>query len=410
MSIKIVNPFTNIKRALLSEVDDTSKNGGTYLSDLRELNIGNGGNNVFRADKNGIWLGSDKFSDAPFRVNMSGALVATSATISGFITVGGAASDVNSNSTTISGGKITANSISADKMVTNTLVVGTNVLIGTAEDSAGVTSIIGGTVTASFVNALNITAKYVAASVSLTSPSIYGGTIAIGSSNSIFKADSNGIYLGNATFSSAPFRVAMNGHITATDITITGYLEDGSAASDINSYSTTVSGSKLTGSTVTYDKMNISKLSAITANLGTITAGTISGVTFNVSSEISVKDGTTEVLKINKNAFIAREGKAFSAETASGVYCQFYGNNGTTNDGIIELPDSTGNLKVMNYNSTVNLFTVNQTKISAHKPFKLYSLYSSPSGAEDGWMYYNTHYDEVWVYKAGAWKALAYVA
>lgn len=61
--------------------------------------------------------------------------------------------------------------------VLNGLVVGTNVGLGTAQDSAGVTVIIGNTVTTSFINALNITAKYVEASISITSPLITGGTI-----------------------------------------------------------------------------------------------------------------------------------------------------------------------------------------------------------------------------------------
>jgi len=51
---------------------------------------------------------------------------------------------------------------------------------------------------------------------------ITGGTIAIGSSNNIFKADSNGIYLGNASFASAPFRVSMTGAMTVSDISVTG--------------------------------------------------------------------------------------------------------------------------------------------------------------------------------------------
>lgn len=51
-----------------------------------------------------------------------------------------------------------------------------------------------------------------------------GGTISIGSGNSIFKADSNGIYLGNATFASAPFRVSPAGALTATNATITGAI------------------------------------------------------------------------------------------------------------------------------------------------------------------------------------------
>ena len=49
-------------------------------------------------------------------------------------------------------------------------------------------------------------------------------SIAIGSGNNIFKADANGIYLGNASFGSAPFKVAMNGSLVATNATITGTL------------------------------------------------------------------------------------------------------------------------------------------------------------------------------------------
>jgi len=49
-----------------------------------------------------------------------------------------------------------------------------------------------------------------------------GGTISIGTAPNIFKADSNGIYLGNGTFASAPFRVAPNGALTAENITATG--------------------------------------------------------------------------------------------------------------------------------------------------------------------------------------------
>ena len=51
-----------------------------------------------------------------------------------------------------------------------------------------------------------------------------GGTISIGSSNSIFKADSNGIYLGHADIGSAPFKVTPAGALTATSATITGAL------------------------------------------------------------------------------------------------------------------------------------------------------------------------------------------
>ncbi|MCX6826859.1 MAG: hypothetical protein NTV06_06310, partial [candidate division Zixibacteria bacterium] len=83
-----------------------------------------------------------------------------------------------------------------------------------------VTTIVGNTVTTGFVNALNVTAQYVVASISISSPTITGGTITIGSGNNVFKADSNGIYLGNAVFGSAPFRVSMTGAANVSDLTI----------------------------------------------------------------------------------------------------------------------------------------------------------------------------------------------
>ena len=100
-----------------------------------------------------------------------------------------------------------------------------------------------------------------------------GGTISIGSSNAIFKADSNGIYLGNATFGSAPFRVTTAGALTATSATITGDL------TLTNIDGTTVvfnAGGNMEVGTIDEDNISVNSLSAITANMGTITAGSIS--------------------------------------------------------------------------------------------------------------------------------------
>jgi hypothetical protein len=52
---------------------------------------------------------------------------------------------------------------------------------------------------------------------------IFTGGISIGSGNSIFKADSNGIYLGNATFANAPFSVTPAGVLKSTSGTIGGW-------------------------------------------------------------------------------------------------------------------------------------------------------------------------------------------
>ena len=52
----------------------------------------------------------------------------------------------------------------------------------------------------------------------------FSGDISIGSGNSIFKADLNGIYLGNSTFASAPFSVSPSGVLTAVGANISGNL------------------------------------------------------------------------------------------------------------------------------------------------------------------------------------------
>ena len=134
---------------------DISASTGTISTSIA---IGSG-NNIFKADASGIYLGNATFGSAPFRVAMSGALTATNANITGAITA-------------------------------------------TSGSFAGSLSSASGT----FTGALS------------------GGTISIGSSNNIFKADSNGIYLGNATFGSAPFRVTPAGALTATGVTINGAL------------------------------------------------------------------------------------------------------------------------------------------------------------------------------------------
>jgi Chaperone of endosialidase len=75
----------------------------------------------------------------------------------------------------------------------------------------------------------------------------FTGNLAIGSSNSIFKAEpAIGIWLGNATYSSAPFSVSANGVIKANSGTIGGwtlassYLENSAQTFQINSSSSTV--------------------------------------------------------------------------------------------------------------------------------------------------------------------------
>ncbi len=250
------------------------------------IKIGSG-ESVFKADTNGIYLGNETFANAEFRVSPAGAVTATSATVSGAITatsgsiangvtIGGtAASTVTSgaaagatanqdSTSTILGGNLTG---TVNNVAASTVTSGANAGATALQDAdTGVDlGLTGGSISGITISATKLyegtgtfnsanTGFYLdntgqfslkdklsfngtaltidgggtfsgalsAASGTFTG-ALSGGTISIGSSNSIFKADSNGIYLGNATFGSAPFRVTPAGVLTSTSGTVGGF-------------------------------------------------------------------------------------------------------------------------------------------------------------------------------------------
>jgi hypothetical protein len=95
-----------------------------------------------------------------------------------------------------------------------------------------VTGILGNVYNPSYIQSTFINA------VSIFNPSISGGNIAIGIGNNIFKADSNGIYLGNSSYGSAPFRVDMTGAVTTSNVNITGGSITGAANINVSSNAT----------------------------------------------------------------------------------------------------------------------------------------------------------------------------
>lgn len=76
-----VNPFTEIPFIPLPQRDATR--GGRYFPFAREISVGDGGANVFRVDKQGMWLGAETFALAPFSVSMLGEVIAEALTIIG---------------------------------------------------------------------------------------------------------------------------------------------------------------------------------------------------------------------------------------------------------------------------------------------------------------------------------------
>jgi len=120
---------------------------------------------------------------------------------------------------------------------------------------------------------------------SITAGTLSGVTMSIGTGNNIFKADSNGIYLGNATFASAPFRVDMTGALTATSATISGAITitSGSgitslsdagdlATADTADFATQVSGAEKPANNATVGATWGTNLSNIPSTLGTPSA------------------------------------------------------------------------------------------------------------------------------------------
>jgi hypothetical protein len=277
---------------------------------------------------------SGHFADAAFSTASNTILGAFTFGVSGALQIGtyqaGVTGDIRISPTGIlARDKNNATTFSLDATtgvgVLAGLVVGTNVGLGTAQDSAGVTTIVGNTVTTAFVNALNVNAATVSASISITSPTISGGSISIGSSNSIFKADSNGIYLGNATFASAPFSVSMAGLLKATSATIGGWTVNSTSiytGTEDHSGYTANSGDLTIYSNGTDASIHAFKFYIDTAGVLNCTAAVISGaITTTASSSLDAQ-------YISNSTIVNTLTMGGAATTG---YIQSYGWNGTVN-------------------------------------------------------------------------------
>jgi len=253
----------------------------------------------------GVYIGKDP-SDGLYKFRAgdpAGVMLSwngSAVNVVGFLSEGDAANDINTNVTTIDGGKITAATITATQLVTTSALITAAAQIQDAViTSAKIVSLDATKITSQIVNAQIATiewAKITSVSIDnaditdLSASKINTGTlsgisISIGSGNSIFKADGNGIYLGNATFGSAPFRVNMSGSVTASSITLTN--------------ASVGSGSSYTGNQIAeayIGNLNASKITAGTISADRIGAGTI--VSSKLATDITVS-GTLVSNKLN---------------------------------------------------------------------------------------------------------------
>ena len=190
----------------------TINGGGTFTG---SLSIGTS-NSIFKADTQGIYLGHADFSSAPFRVSAAGAIRSTSGEIAGW-TIG--ANTLSKNNVTLdSSGAISVGQNNTIFKADSSGIYLGNAAFGSAPFSvtqAGVLKAVSGEIAGWTIGNTTLSKN----NVTLDS----SGAISVGTGNTIFKADSNGIYVGNATFASAPFRVTQAGALTSTSGEIAGW-------------------------------------------------------------------------------------------------------------------------------------------------------------------------------------------
>lgn len=112
---------------------------------------------------------------------------------------------------------------------------------------------------------------------------------------------------------------------------ITGAQISGNAITAGHIQANTITGDKIVAGAITADKMNVGSLSAVSADLGNVTAGTISGVTINgvTMNGSSIIGGTID---INGGSFVViANGSVFGSTMSS----NFFGVNNAINIGYL---------------------------------------------------------------------------
>ena len=174
---------------------------------------------------------------------------------------------------------------------------------------------------------------------SITAGSIDGVTVKIGSGSSVFKADTNGIYLGDETFANADFRVTPAGAITATSATITGTINinnvDGSTVTysggnlQVGSIGTgNINNDAVTNALIATDAVNQDSIAANSVTASEIVAGTITAteIAANTITAAEIAANTITATQIAANTITAAEIQATSitVDKLSGDVTELY--------------------------------------------------------------------------------------
>lgn len=245
----------------------------------------------------------------------------------------------------ISVDRLAGNSITAAKMVTNTITAVSGILadavitsakiadlavtgakianatIGTAKiaDAAITTAKIG---SAQITNALIADATIDSAKIAnINAGKITAGTLSVqrleivGSTGSIVYALNNS---GGVT--STAVNTIDGGKVTPRTITADRIVAGAVTANEIAA--STITGNKIVGNTITADKLSVTSLSAITANLGTVTAGIIKSANYASGGngmQINLTTATfdSKYFKIASDGSLSITGGTFTVNTAT---------------------------------------------------------------------------------------------
>ena len=252
-------------------------------------------------------------------------------------------------------------------------------------------------------------------------------------------------WAGKADPATAPFRVDKDGNMFGASVTLTGYIEDGGAAADVNANATTIAGGKITALSITASqiaagaitatKISVSTLSAISADIGTITAGSISGITITggtiqtassglrvvlsgtIDAQIKFMNGSTTYGYIFPYAF--PQGNGINMETLSGdgyMYIQEGTHNAAgvgTTDANLEFLDTVATMTAaggFNIGGPLATTVTNgHITISGNAFLRLKSMSGGTAdglgGIQNGCMYYRDDH-VIRVRINGAWKSV----
>jgi len=263
--VKIINPFTDIPPFVREDAPPRMEN-------LTSISVGVG-DRAFRVDKNGMWLGSKKWVDAIFRVDMDG-----NGYMAGVFSF--ALNDLDDVVDGTSYKRVLSTDISAGHILLSETV-------GSLDDVDN-----GATYARVLTN--DITAGHI--KLDETVAGTYGKvlTTAITAGNIKLDATVDGTYGKVLSTAISAGKILLTTGVSGTLSTsytqakaTLGLNAYNDVVDAVNSGTTTITGSRITAgsiyvdqiaaNTITAGKLNISTLSAISADIGTVTAGTISG-------------------------------------------------------------------------------------------------------------------------------------